>query len=213
MENQFAQSHRAEPFESHRLAEARAQRLLRARQVFDTTNDWPAARDRYGNTEFGRGCFLARKLVEAGVPFVEVGQDNYDSHADNFVCHKGNMEVLDPAWSGLLEDLQERGLLQDTLVVWMGEVGRTPYINNRAGRDHYIRAWTIVLAGGGIKGGIVYGETDADGKEVKDKPVSEGDLFATIYTALGINPRVHHYVGNRPVWATPEGSKAVAEIL
>ena len=124
------------------------------------------------------------------MPFVEVGQDNYDSHADNFVCHKANMQVLDPAWSALLHDLEERGLLQDTLVVWMGEVGRTPYINNRAGRDHYIRAWTIVLAGGGIKGGQVYGETDIDGKEVKDKPVSEGDLFATIYTALGINPRV-----------------------
>ena len=78
--------------------------------------------------------------------------------------------MLDPAWSALLLDLEERGLLQDTLVVWMGEVGRTPYINNRAGRDHYIRAWTIVLAGGGIKGGQVYGATDADGREVKDKP-------------------------------------------
>ncbi len=97
--------------------------------------------------------------------------------------------MLDPAWSALLLDLEERGLLKDTLVVWMGEVGRTPYINNRAGRDHYIRAWTIVLAGGGIKGGQVYGATDADGKEVKDNPVTEGDLFATIYTALGINPR------------------------
>jgi uncharacterized protein (DUF1501 family) len=95
----------------------------------------------------------------------------------------------------------------------MGEVGRTPYINNRAGRDHYIRAWTIVLAGGGVKGGQVYGETDADGKEVKDKPVSEGDLFATIYTALGINPRAEHYFGKRPVFATPEGSKPIKELI
>ena len=81
------------------------------------------------------------------------------------------MQVLDPAWSSLLIDLEERGLLQDTLVVWMGEVGRTPYINNRAGRDHYIRAWTIVLAGGGIKGGQIYGATDLNGKDVKDNPV------------------------------------------
>lgn len=213
MEERFAQEHPAEPFEAHRLSEARAWRLMRARSAFDLSRDWPQARDRYGDTSFGRSCFLARKLVEAGVPFVEVGQDNYDSHADNFACHKANMGVLDPAWSGLLTDLQERGLLEDTLVVWMGEVGRTPYINNRAGRDHFIRAWTIVLAGGGIKGGQVYGATDRDGREVSDKPVAEGDLFATIYTALGINPRVRHYAGSRPIWATPEGSRPIRELL
>jgi uncharacterized protein (DUF1501 family) len=95
----------------------------------------------------------------------------------------------------------------------MGEVGRTPYINNRAGRDHYIRAWTIVLAGGGIRGGQVYGSTDINGHDVRDNPVSEGDLFATIYTALGINPRVRHYVGARPIWATPEGSRPIRELL
>ncbi|MCS6850911.1 MAG: DUF1501 domain-containing protein [Gemmataceae bacterium] len=213
LETEFARDHHAEPFASHRLAKERAWRLLRAKSIFDTSKDWPEVCERYGNTDFGRCCFLARKLVEAGVAFVEVGQDNYDSHADNFVCHKANMQVLDPAWSALLEDLDARGLLQDTLVIWMGEVGRTPYINNRAGRDHYIRAWTIVLAGGGIKGGQVYGATDADGKEVKDNPVSEGDLFATIYTALGINPRTKHYVGTRPVWATPEGSRPIRELL
>lgn len=213
LEEEFGREHRAEPFASHRTAEERARRLMRVRTTFDTSRDWPAARDRYGDTEFGRGCFLARKLVEAGVPFVEIGQENYDSHADNFVCHKGNMEVLDPAWSGLLDDLSERGLLEDTLVVWMGEVGRTPYINNRAGRDHYIRAWTIVLAGGGIRGGQVYGASDADGIEVRDNPVSEGDLFATIYTALGVNPRVRHYVGTRPIWATPEGSRPIRQLL
>jgi hypothetical protein len=213
MEQQFAQDHHAEPFAAHRLSEARSWRLLRARSVFDIRQEWPRYRDRYGNTDFGRGCFLARKLVEAGVPFVEVGQDNYDSHADNFVCHKANMDVLDPAWSGLLQDLQERGLLANTLVVWMGEVGRTPYINNRAGRDHYIRAWTIVLAGGGIRGGQVHGATDADGREVREHPVSEGNLFATIYTALGINPRVRHHVGQRPIWATPEGSQPIRALL
>ncbi len=213
IEEQRAQDHRAEPFASHRMSEQRALRLMRARQVFNIQNEWPSAQARYGNTDFGRGCFMARKLIEAGVPFVEVGQENYDSHNDNFVCHKANMEVLDPAWSGLLQDLQERDLLKDTVVVWMGEVGRTPYINNRAGRDHFIRAWTICLAGGGIRGGQLYGSTDRDGREVVDNPVSEGDLFATIYTALGVNPRVRHYVGTRPIWATPEGSRAVRAIL
>lgn len=213
MEKEFGKEHKAEPFESHRLAKEKAWRLLQAKGVFDISKEWPGCRDRYGDTDFGRGCLMARKLVEAGVAFVEVGQDNYDSHADNFVCHKANMQILDPAWSALLQDLQERGLLRDTLVVWMGEVGRTPYINNRAGRDHFIRAWTIILAGGGIKGGQVHGSTDADGKEVKDDPVSEGDLFQTIYTTLGINPRVKHFVGTRPVWATPEASKPIATLL
>jgi hypothetical protein len=213
MEEQFARDHAAEPFESHRLAEQRTWRLLRARQAFDISREWPQRRERYGDTDFGRGCFLASKLVEAGVPFVEVGQDNYDSHADNFVCHKANMDVLDPAWSALLQDLSDRGLLDSTLVVWMGEVGRTPYINNRQGRDHYIRAWTIVLAGGGIRGGQVHGATDRDGREVVDDPVSEGDLFATIYTALGVNPRVRHQVGTRPIWATPEGSEPLGALL
>ncbi len=213
MEEEFGKDHKADPFASHRLGKDRAARLLRAKSAFDISKEWPKARERYGDTDFGRGCFLARQLVESGVAFVEVGQENYDSHADNFVCHKGNMSVLDPAWSALLLDLEERGLLKDTLVVWMGEVGRTPQINNRAGRDHFINAWTIVLAGGGIKGGQIYGASDADGKTVKDKPVSEGDLFATIYTALGVNPRVRHHVGTRPIWATPEGSKPIRELF
>ena len=213
MEDGFARDHRAQPFEAHRQSEQGAWRLMRARSTFDVSRDWPAARARYGDTEFGRRCFMALRLVEAGVPFIEVGQDNYDSHADNFVCHKGNMDVLDPAWSALLQDLHDRSLLGDTLVVWMGEVGRTPYINNRAGRDHFIRAWTIVLAGGGVRGGQAYGATDVDGREVTDRPVSEGDLFATIYTALGVNPRARHYVGTRPIWATPEGSRVVRELI
>jgi len=213
VEREFAADHHAEPFDSHRTAKERAYRLLRAKGVFDMSKDWPAAKDRYGDSDFGRGCFMALKLVEAGVPFIEVGHDNYDSHADNFVCHKANMRQLDPAWSSLLADLADRGLLQDTLVIWLGEVGRTPQINNRAGRDHYIRAWTTVLAGGGIKGGQVYGATDVDGKDVKDNPVTEGDLFSTIYAALGINHRAKHYAGVRPVWLTPEGAKPVKELL
>jgi hypothetical protein len=213
MEEEFSKEHHAEPFTSHRMGKERAYRLLKAKSAFDISKEWPKYKDRYGDTDFGKSCMLARKLVEEGIPFVEVGQDNYDSHADNFVCHKACMSVLDPAWSALLLDLEERGMLKDTLVVWMGEVGRTPQINNRAGRDHYINAWTIVLAGGGIKGGQLYGESDGDGKFVKDKPVSEGDLFATIYTALGVNPRVRHYVGTRPIWATPEGSKPIRDLL
>src|SRR5262249_22191968 len=204
---------KAERLERQRMAKERSYRLIRARKAFDISKEWPKAKERYGDTDFGKGCLLARKLVEAGVSFVEVGQDNYDSHADNFVCHKANMRVLDPAWSALLDDLKDSGLLDTTMVVWMGEVGRTPSINNRAGRDHFISAWTICLSGGGIKGGVTVGASDADGREVKERPVSEGALFATIYTALGINPRVRHMAGVRPIWATPEGSKPIKELL
>jgi hypothetical protein len=213
VEQDFAKERKAEPFEAHRMARERTWRVMSRRSVFDVEAEWTTAKARYGDTEFGKRCFMALKLIEAGVPFVECGQENYDSHADNFVCHKANMNVLDPAWSSLLEDLQQRGHLQDTLVIWMGEVGRTPYINNRVGRDHYVNGWTIVLAGGLVKGGVQYGETNANGVGVKDKPVTEGDFFATVYTALGINPRVRHFVGSRPIWATPEDAKPVREVL
>lgn len=213
VEEGFARDNHAEPFEAHRLAQERTWRLQRNRAVFDISQEWPRARDRYGDTSYGRSCFMALKLIQAGVSFVECGQENYDSHADNFVCHKANLGILDPAWSALLEDLHQRGLLQNTLVIWMGEVGRTPGINNRVGRDHFVRGWTVVLAGGGAKGGTVYGATAANGNGVRDNPVTESDLFATIYTALGINPRVRHVVGTRPIWATPEGSRVVREVL
>ncbi len=213
VEDEFGTDHKAEPYESHRTAKERAWRLLRAKGAFDISKDWPKAKDRYGDTEFGRSCFMAKKLIEAGIPFVEVGQENYDSHGDNFVVHKACMQVLDPAWSALLTDLADSGQLQDTLVIWMGEVGRTPQINNRAGRDHFISAWTVVLSGGGIKGGQVYGASDIDGKTVKDKPVTEGDLFATIYSALGIDHRKKHYHGVRPIWLTPEGAAPIKELL
>ena len=127
--------------------------------------------------------------------------------------HRGLVPPMEHAWAGLMTDLKERGLFDKTLIVWTGEIGRTPQINNRAGRDHFIRAWTIVLAGGGVRGGQAYGSTDRDGREVADNPVTEGDLFATIYTALGVNPRARHFVGARPIWATPEGARPVRAIL
>jgi hypothetical protein len=196
-----------------RAAQERAERLLKAKAVFDIKSEWPRYRDLYGDTAFGKNCLMARRLIEAGVAFMEVVQGNYDFHTDNFEGHKALLPTLDCGWAGLLQDLQDRGRLKDTLVVWMGEVGRTPVVNNRAGRDHWIQAWTVVLAGCGVKGGLHYGQSDADAREVADKPVSEGDLFATIYTALGIKPSVKHYVGSRPIRATAEGSKVIKEIL
>lgn len=213
VEDSFTADRKVEVARMHQEAYESVRRLQRALKVFDIDMEWEKNRDLYGDSKFGRGCLLARRLVESGVAFVEVGQSGYDTHADNFDGHKGLVPPMEHAWAGLLTDLAQRGLLKNTIVVWMGEIGRTPMINNRSGRDHFVRAWTAVLAGARVKPGVVYGETDRDGKDVKDKPVTEGDFFATIYKSLGINPKKENYQGVRPIPLAPFGSKVVDELL
>ncbi len=213
VEDLYARERQAETIRMHREAYAAARRLQNSLGVFKFSDEWEQNSELYGDSLVGRGCLLARRLVEAGVPFVEVGQSGWDTHADNFTGHKGLVPCMEHAWAGLLTDLQQRGLLDDTLVIWMGEIGRTPQINNRAGRDHYVRAWTTALAGGGVKGGLVYGSTDEDGMDVKDGMVTEGDFFATVYTALGIDPTAENFQGSRPIPLAPFGSKVVQELL
>ena len=213
VEESYGRYHPADPAKMHREAYERARRLNHVRDVFKWDAEWEKYKEKYGNSLVGRRMMIARCLVESGVAFVEVGQSGYDTHADNFDGHKALVPCMDQAWAALLDDLQERGLLQDTLVVWMGEIGRTPRINNRSGRDHYVRCWSAALAGGGTKGGLVYGQSDADGVDVKDSPVTEGDFFATIYTALGIDPLAENYSGVRPIPLAPFGHKVVKELL
>ncbi len=213
VEDRYAAAHHAETLRMHREAYDSARRLQSALDTFKIDDEWQKYESLYGDSFFGRNCLLARQLVEAGVPFVEVGHSGYDTHADNFTGHKGLLPPMDQGWAALLSDLAERGLLEHTLIVWMGEIGRTPQINNRAGRDHYVRAWTTVLAGGGIKGGITYGATDKDGHDVADGEVTEGDFFATIYQTLGIDPTSENFAGSRPVPLAPFGSKVVREVL
>ena len=213
VEDTYARQHQAETAKMHRESYEAARRLQNVKSVFDVDAEWEKYRGLYGDSAFGRRCLMARRLIEEGVPFVEVGQSSYDSHADNFVWHRGLLPPMEHAWAGLLTDLQDRGLLENTLVVWMGEIGRTPKINNRSGRDHYVRCWSTALAGCGVKGGTVYGASDQDGVDVKDNPVTEGDFFATIYQALGINPDTEHYNGVRPIPIAPFGSNVVKELL
>lgn len=213
VEDRFVAETKAEVARMHREAYEAARRLQKARDTFKIDSEWDKYAALYGDSALGRRCLLARRLVESGVSFVEVGQSSYDSHADNFFWHRGLVPPMEHAWAGLLTDLKERGLLEKTLVVWTGEIGRTPSINNRAGRDHYVRCWSTALAGCGIKGGVVYGESDENGVEVKDSPVTEGDFFATIYQALSIDPKTENFAGVRPVPLAPFGSKVVTSLL
>jgi hypothetical protein len=213
IEDRFAAERKSEVARMHRESYEAARRLQNARGAFQIEGEWEKYRDLYGDSAVGRRCLLARKLVEAGVPFVEIGQSSYDSHADNFAWHKGLVPPMEHAWAGLITDLKDRGLFDDTLIIWAGEIGRTPNINNRAGRDHYVRCWSAALAGCGIKGGLVYGASDEDGIEVKDNPVTEGDFFATIYQALSIDPTIENYAGVRPIPLAPFGSKVVSDML
>ncbi|QVL30106.1 DUF1501 domain-containing protein [Telmatocola sphagniphila] len=145
---------------------------------------------RYGNNNFGKGCLLAKKLTEAGAVAVEVSLGGWDMHAGIFnALATRALPTLDKAMGSLIEDLEKSGRLKDTVVVWMGDFGRTPRINQNGGRDHYPRAWSVVVAGGNIKGGQVVGSTDAGGEMVKDNPVKINNLYATIYAALGLDPK------------------------
>jgi len=201
---------------SHSSAYQRAARLMReqAAKAFDLSEENGKLRDRYGRNNFGQGCLLARRLVERGVPFVEVTLGGWDTHDNNFGQVKTLCQTLDPAWATLMTDLRDRGLLETTTIVWMGEFGRTPAINPRNGRDHYPTAWSAVLGGGGIKGGQAFGRTGADGLSVEDRPVSATDLLATVCVALGIDPAKQNMSNvSRPIRIVDQDGKPVKEVL
>jgi hypothetical protein len=181
--------------------------------AFDLSKESDKMRDAYGRTKFGAGCLLARRLVESGVTFVEVNQEGWDTHDDNFNRTANKNGTIDQPMAQLLTDLKQRGMLDRTLVIWMGEFGRTPRINARSGRDHYPRAFNVVLAGGGIRGGQVVGETDAGGVEVTARPVTVSDLFRTVYTTLGIDAD-HENMSRigRPIKLV-DGGSVVRELL
>ncbi|MFT5465499.1 MAG: hypothetical protein ACI8UO_000594 [Verrucomicrobiales bacterium] len=155
-------------------------------KAFDLSDEPAAARERYGDDSFGQGCLLARRLVEHDVRFVEVSLGRWDTHVNNFVEVPERCDILDRALSALIKDLDSSGLLEETLVVLATEFGRTPAVNVNEGRDHYPRAFTTLLAGGGIKGGTIYGKTDAAGAEVIENKVTIPDFNATIAYALGL---------------------------
>jgi len=226
MDRDFNASRPGLPGQSHRTAYQRALTMMRSEAVkaFDVAAEDKKLRDRYGNNLFGQGCLLARRLVERGVPFVEVtlsgvGQQalGWDTHQNNFDAVKRLSQVLDPAFATLLDDLKDRGLLDTTTIVWMGEFGRTPRINANTGRDHWANSWSTVLAGGGIKGGQVVGRSDRDAAAVVDRPIGVTDFLGTVCTVLGIDhTRKNHPPGvDRPIPIvdTSKGVKVLSELL
>lgn len=208
--------------DSHRSAYASAVRMMRSEGIkaFDLDDEPAELRDRYGRNTFGQGCLLARRLVERGVPFVEVsfsgteGALGWDTHQQNFPTLKTLCGTLDPAWATLMDDLGQRGLLDSTLVVWMGEFGRTPSINNNAGRDHFPAAWSTVLGGGGIRGGQAIGKTSEDGMTVAERPVTTADLLATVVQAVGLDPTKQNMSNvGRPIRLADPAARPIEEVL
>jgi Protein of unknown function (DUF1501) len=173
----------------HQKVYAQAAKLILSPKMegFDLSKEPEKIKDAYGSSPFGQGCMLARRLIETGVTFVEVNLGNWDTHQDNFNRSRTLCGQLDQPFAALLADLKQRGMLDSTLVLWTGEFGRTPRINPNSGRDHYPRAFTAALAGGGIRGGQVIGATDAGGEAVTARPVGVSDLLRTVCHSLGID--------------------------
>jgi hypothetical protein len=223
MEREFDKSEKADAVKAHRASYAKAMRMVESqgRKAFQLDQEPSELRDAYGRNRFGQGCLLARRLVERGVAFVEVALAGmpgniagWDTHVDNFNQVKALSQILDPAWSTLIKDLRERGLLESTLVIWMGEFGRTPKITPNGGRDHFPLAWSVVVGGAGIHGGQVIGKTSPDAMEVADRKVSVAELYGTICAALGIDHKKENISPEgRPIPLVDRGGTPITELV
>jgi uncharacterized protein (DUF1501 family) len=211
--NRFAEGRNSSSVSSHNQAYQRVRGIMASEKLFDIEQEPLEMRAKYGPTQFGEQCLIARRLVEAGVPFVKVARAWWDSHGQNFETHLELVTELDHVMSTLIDDLQDRGLLEHTLIITLGEFGRTPGINSSLGRDHFASAWSSSLTGCGVKGGAVYGKTDADGQTVVDGEIKAGELFATIFEAVGIDSKKEYQIGARPVPIVDFGAKPIREVL
>jgi hypothetical protein len=216
VENQFINQRKLAMATDHKAVYTKAVRMMNSRtgDVFNLKSEPEAIREAYGKGSFGSGCLLARRLVEQGVNYVEVSLGGWDTHANNFETLSTKlMPELDRGMSSLVADLASRGLLESTLIVWMGEFGRTPRINQNAGRDHWPRSWSVVMGGGGIRGGQVIGATDKDGVEVTDQPVGVMDLIATMTQSMGINLDTQYTTPRGRPFKVVDGGKPIRELF
>jgi uncharacterized protein (DUF1501 family) len=211
--DRFARRRRTAETEAYTHSYEQAEKLMSKKAIFDIAKEPPGVADRYGRHDFGRHCLMARRLLEGGATFVKVTHTNYDTHHENFDFHIEQLGEFDRPFATLLEDLEQRGLLDSTLVVVMSEFGRTPAINRNMGRDHWGRAWSVALAGCGIKGGAVIGKTNANGTAVTDRQVNGGHLFHTYFRALGLDPKKNYYIDQRPIPMADPAADAIREVL
>jgi hypothetical protein len=220
LQSGFLATHQDGAAKTHNMIYEGAVRLMNSEdaEAFDLSKEPVELREAYGRNVFGQGCLMARRLIERGVSFIEVslgtnsGGAGWDTHSDVFNSVKALSTDLDNGWATLMQDLSNRGLLESTTILWMGEFGRTPQINNTAGRDHFPSAWSAVLAGGGIAGGQAYGRTSDSGMAVEDGQISAEDLLATLCQAVGIDEKATQINDNgRPIRIS-EGT-AVKEVL
>ena len=215
LEADYASSGGQREVAEHQRLYRKAQKMIESQQMkaFDLGQEPESIRKAYGEGQFAQGCLLARRLVESGVPFIEVTQRGWDTHNDNFAQTKQLASQVDQPFAQLLADLKQRGMLDSTLVVWMGEFGRTPRVNPRQGRDHFPRAFNAVVAGGGTRGGQVIGRTNDAGSEVVDRPVAVNDFFQTLCHSLAIDPAKETMSSiGRPIKIV-DGGQPIAELF
>lgn len=190
LESGFIKQNRGRSATEHAKVLQKTLNLMTSQQMsaFRVRNEAPEVLERYGDNNFGRGCLMARRLVESGVPFVEVNFGGWDNHQNIFpTLQNDRLPTLDQGMSALVEDLTQRGLLENTAIIWMGEFGRTPRINGNAGRDHWARSWSVVVGGGGMQGGLAVGKTNEDGTRVDGPSYTSEDLMATVCKSMGIS--------------------------
>jgi uncharacterized protein (DUF1501 family) len=216
IENGFVGQKRGAASEDHMKILKKTLDLMTSEQMeaFKVNKEPKEVADMYGTTNFGRGCLLARRLVEAGVPFVEVDLGGWDNHANIFTTLQNQkLPELDKGISALVTDLDQRGLLQDTAIIWMGEFSRTPRINGNTGRDHWARSWSVVVGGAGIKGGQAVGATNADGTNVETEPYTSQDVMASVCKALGISLETTFTSKNGRPMKIANGGKVIKELF
>jgi uncharacterized protein (DUF1501 family) len=209
----FARRRRTAETDAYTTTYEQARQLMARRDVFDVTKEPARDLERYGDHDLGRHCLLARRLLDAGVTFVKVTHSNYDTHNENFDFHLEQVGEFDQSFSALLDDLAQRGQLEHTLVIVMSEFGRTPHINHLYGRDHWSAAWSVALAGAGIKPGVVLGKTNKDGTAVVDGQVHAGHLFHTYLRAVGLDPSDSFEADGRAIQIADPTARAIKELL
>lgn len=216
IETSFIKQRRGSNAEDHAKILDKTLRLMTSEQMsaFKVREEPEGVQERYGNHNFGQGCLMARRLVEVGVPFVEVDFGGWDNHSNIFPTLADNkLTMLDQGMSALVEDLDQRGMLQDTVVIWMGEFGRTPRINGNTGRDHWARAWSVVVGGGNIRGGKAVGATNSDGTLVETEPYTSQDIMTSVCKALGISLETTFTSRNGRPMRIANGGKVVKELF